>query len=106
MSILLGFAMNPQGAELLYNHRIFDVLGQCQFMRAQIQDTTATEMDLESSMELADRYQRLIMPTFELIVAILMTFGGKNDVVLNKVWMLFVVVGVVVHQLILSALLG
>lgn len=105
MSILLGFAMNPQGAELLYNHRIFDVLGQCQFMRAQIQDTTATEMDLESSMELADRYQRLIMPTLELIVAILMTFGGKNDVVLNKVWMLFVVV-VVVHQLILSALLG
>ncbi|KAL7312233.1 hypothetical protein PS15m_008020 [Mucor circinelloides] len=84
MSILLGYAMNPEGAELLYSHRIFDVLGQCQFMRAQIQDTTTTEMDLESSMELADRYQRLIMPTLELIVAILMTFGGKNDVVLNK----------------------
>lgn len=87
MSILLGFAMNPKGAELLYSNRIFEVLGQCQFMKAQIQDPSTTEINLESSMELSSRYQRLIMPTLELIVAILMTFGAKNDIVLNKVWM-------------------
>ncbi|KAF1796787.1 nucleoporin Nup186/Nup192/Nup205 [Mucor lusitanicus] len=84
MSILLGFAMNPKGAELLYSHRIFDVLGQCQFIKAQLQDPSITEMNLEDSMELSNRYQRLVMPTLELIVAILMTFGAKNDVVLNK----------------------
>lgn len=85
MSILLGFAMNPKGAELLYSHRIFDVLGQCQFIKAQLQVPPITEMNLEDSMELSNRYQRLVMPTLELIVAILMTFGAKNDVVLNKV---------------------
>ncbi|KAL9541318.1 hypothetical protein MBANPS3_009192 [Mucor bainieri] len=84
MSILLGVAMNPKGAELLYGHRIFDVLGQCQFMKAQRQDPSTTELNLEASMELAERHQRLITPTLELIAAILITFGAKNDVVLNK----------------------
>ncbi|KAG2214103.1 hypothetical protein INT46_011905 [Mucor plumbeus] len=84
MSILLRFAMNPEGAELLYSNRIFDVLGQCQFMKAQIQDPTTTEMNFESSMELAERYQQLIMPTLRLIVAILCCYGGKNDIVLSK----------------------
>ncbi|KAL0136800.1 nucleoporin Nup186/Nup192/Nup205 [Mucor lusitanicus] len=84
MSILLSFAMNPKGAELLYDHRIFDVLGQCQFIKAQLQVPPITEMNLEDSMELSNRYQRLVMPALELIVAILMTFGARNDVVLNK----------------------
>lgn len=85
MSILLRFATNPQGATLLYNNRIFDVLGQCQFMKAQIQDPTTTEMDLESSMILAERQQQLVMPTLRLIVAILCSYGEKNDTVLAKV---------------------
>lgn len=85
MSILLRFAMNPKGVELLYSNRIFDVLGQCQFMKAQIQDPTTTEMNFESSMELAERHQQLIMPTLRLIVAILCCYGGKNDTVLSKV---------------------
>ncbi|KAI8970167.1 nucleoporin Nup186/Nup192/Nup205 [Mycotypha africana] len=63
MSILLRFAMNPEGFELLYSNRIFDVLRQCQFMRAQQDPPTANQMDTGASAELADRYQRLMMPT-------------------------------------------
>ncbi|KAI8638705.1 nucleoporin Nup186/Nup192/Nup205 [Parasitella parasitica] len=84
MSILLRFAMNPSGAELLCNNRIFEILGQCQFMKAQIQNPTLTEMNLESSMELVERRQQLVMPTLQVIVSILCCFGGKNDTVLAK----------------------
>ncbi|CEP15804.1 hypothetical protein [Parasitella parasitica] len=84
MSILLRFAMNPSGAELLCSNRIFEILGQCQFMKAQTQDPTTTELNLESSMELAQRRQQLVMPTLQAIVAILCCYGGKNDAILAK----------------------
>ncbi|KAI9473490.1 MAG: nucleoporin Nup186/Nup192/Nup205 [Benjaminiella poitrasii] len=84
MSILLRLAMNPKGAELLYNHRIFEIFGQCQFMKAQQHDSTLADMDIDSTFELTERYQQLIMPTLKLIIAILCSFDGKNDQVLLK----------------------
>jgi hypothetical protein len=85
MSILLRMAMNPEGAEILFTNRIFEVLGQCQFMKVQQQDHTTTEMNIEVSRELAERRQQLITPTLKLIVALLCSYDGKNDLVLIKV---------------------
>lgn len=85
MSILLRLAMNRHGAELLFSNQIFEVLGQCQFMKAQILDSTTAEMNIVASVELAERYQQLVMPTLKLIVALLCCYDGKNDVVLLKV---------------------
>ncbi|KAI7906401.1 nucleoporin Nup186/Nup192/Nup205 [Cokeromyces recurvatus] len=84
MSILLRLAMNPKGAELLYNHRIFEIFGQCQFTKAQQHDPTLIDMDIDACSELSERYQQLIMPTLKLIVAILCSYDGKNDQVLLK----------------------
>lgn len=85
MSILLRMAMNPEGAQILFTNRIFEVLGQCQFMKAQQQDHTTTEMNEEVSRELAERRQQLVTPTLKLIVALLCSYDGKNDLVLIKV---------------------
>jgi nuclear pore complex protein Nup205 len=85
MSILLSLGMNPDGAELLFSNRIFEVLGQCQFMKAQQPDFAATQMNIDSSAELTGRYQQLLMPTLTLIVSILSSFGARNDTVLNSV---------------------
>jgi hypothetical protein len=84
MSILLTLAMNPEGAELLFSNRIFEVLGQCQFMKAQQHDFTSTQMNIESFEELEERYQQLLMPTLRLIVAILCSYGGNNENVLKR----------------------
>lgn len=75
MSILLRLAMNPEGAELLFDNRIFEVLGCCQFMSVKVQ----------SNNELIERYQRLIMPTLKVIAAILSVYGNKNNKVILKV---------------------
>lgn len=83
MSILLTLAENYDGAELLYNNRIFEVLGQCQFMKAQQDDFTSTQStDFE---ELESRYQQLLIPTLRLIVALLCTYGKNNENVLKRV---------------------
>ncbi|CAO3664623.1 unnamed protein product [Rhizopus stolonifer] len=75
MSILLRLAMNPEGAELLFENRIFEVLGQCQFMRVDISNATS---------ELSERYEQLVIPTLKLITAILSVYGNKNNKVLLK----------------------
>lgn len=85
MSILLSLAMNPEGAELLFRNRIFEVLGQCQFMKAQQQDYIATQTNVDQSEELAERYQQLLMPTLQLVVAILCSYCGENQNVLERV---------------------
>ncbi|CAO3653036.1 unnamed protein product [Mucor hiemalis] len=82
MSILLTLAENYDGAELLYSNRIFEVLGQCQFMKAQQDDFTSTQStDFE---ELESRYQQLLIPTLRLIVALLCTYGKNNENVLKR----------------------
>ncbi|KAG2192756.1 hypothetical protein INT47_008407, partial [Mucor saturninus] len=84
MSILLSLAMNPEGAELLFRNRIFEVLGQCQFMKAQQQDYITTQTNVGHSEELAERYQQLLMPTLKLVVAILCSYRGENETVLER----------------------
>jgi hypothetical protein len=42
-------------------------------------------MNIEVSRELAERRQQLITPTLKLIVALLCSYDGKNDLVLIKV---------------------
>lgn len=76
MSILLRLAMNPEGAELLFENRIFEVLGQCQFMRVDMSNATS---------ELSERYEQLVVPTLKLITAILSVYGNRNNKVLLKV---------------------
>lgn len=85
MSILLSLATNPEGAELLYSNRIFEVLGQCQFMKAQQQEFGSTQMNIDNSSDLSARYQRLLVPTLSLVVALLCCYDGKNDSVLKRV---------------------
>lgn len=85
MSVFLGLAMNPEGAEILFSNRIFEVLGQCQFMKAQQQDHLSTIANIDSSLELTERYERLLIPTLKLIAAILCSFGGENDTVTQRV---------------------
>ncbi|KAG2231221.1 hypothetical protein INT48_001223 [Thamnidium elegans] len=84
MSILLSLAMNPEGAEILFSNRIFEVLGQCQFMKAQQQEFITTQSNVDSSKELDERYQQLLMPTLKLIVAILCSYRGENNTVLQR----------------------
>ncbi|KAI8993542.1 nucleoporin Nup186/Nup192/Nup205 [Pilobolus umbonatus] len=84
LSILLTLAMNSEGAQLLLNHQIFEILGQCQFMKAHQQDLSVIQMSVDSSIELAERANQLLLPTLKLIVAILTTFGKKNNMVLLK----------------------
>ncbi|KAI8064293.1 nucleoporin Nup186/Nup192/Nup205 [Gilbertella persicaria] len=83
MSLLLRIARDTKGAELLYDHRILEVLSECQYLKVQ-QDYTATEAMNEATAELNDRRQRLVMPTLSLIVTLLCTFQGRNDAVLLK----------------------
>lgn len=86
MSILLSLAMNPEGAEILFSNRIFEVLGQCQFMKAQQQqEFVTTKTNVDRSKELDERYQQLLMPTLKLIVAILCSYRGENNTVLQRV---------------------
>ncbi|KAI9354412.1 nucleoporin Nup186/Nup192/Nup205 [Pilaira anomala] len=84
MSVFLGLAMNPEGAEILFSNRIFEVLGQCQFMKAQQQDHIFATTNVDSSLELTERYERLLIPTLKLIAAILCSFGGENDTVTQR----------------------
>ncbi|GAA5798583.1 hypothetical protein HPULCUR_003988 [Helicostylum pulchrum] len=85
MSILLSLAMNPEGAEILFSNRIFEVLGQCQFMKAQQQqEFVTTKTNVDRSKELDERYQQLLMPTLKLIVAILCSYRGENNTVLQR----------------------
>lgn len=83
MSVLSTLAQNYEGAELLYNNRIFEVLGQCQFMKAQQDDFTSTQST--GFEELESRYQQLLVPTLRLIAALLCTYGRNNGNVLKRV---------------------
>lgn len=85
MSILLRLAMNPDGAELLFDNQIFEVLCQSLFMRVEQQNPASVQANISTSGELLDRYQRVMLPTLKLIVAILSTFGKKNAKVISKV---------------------
>jgi nuclear pore complex protein Nup205 len=85
MSILFSLAMNLEGAEVLYGNRIFEVLGQCQFMKAHQQDFASTNMNVDQSSELFKRYQRLLNPTLNLIAAILSVYKGQNNQVSLRV---------------------
>ncbi|KAL4205904.1 nucleoporin Nup186/Nup192/Nup205 [Rhizopus microsporus] len=87
MSILLRLAMNPDGAELLFDNQIFEVLCQSLFMRVEQQNPASVQANISTSGELLDRYQRVMLPTLKLIVAILSTFGKKNAKVISKVQM-------------------
>ncbi|KAI9255327.1 nucleoporin Nup186/Nup192/Nup205 [Sporodiniella umbellata] len=75
MSILLRLGMNPEGAKYLFNNRIFEVLGQCQFMRIDVSKITS---------DLLERYERLVNPTLKLITAIISVYGSDNNKLLRK----------------------
>ena len=82
-SILLRLARDPKGADLLCNHRIVEVLSECQYMKVQRQDFV--EAGDEATKELNNRYHRLIMPTLQLMTTLLCTYQGQNDEVLLNV---------------------
>ncbi|KAI8888214.1 hypothetical protein K501DRAFT_240949 [Backusella circina FSU 941] len=84
MSILLKLATNANGAQLLVDNRIFEVLGHCHFIRAQQQDLTTIQLYSDSSSELMNRYNQLLIPTLKLISAILICLGSMNDTVLSR----------------------
>ncbi|KAI8358504.1 nucleoporin Nup186/Nup192/Nup205 [Choanephora cucurbitarum] len=79
-SILLRLARDLKGADLLCNHRIVEVLSECQYMKVQRQDFV--EAGDEATKELNNRYHRLIMPTLQLMTTLLCTYQGQNDEVL------------------------
>lgn len=85
MSILLKLSTNKNGAQLLVDNRIFEVLGHCHFIRAQQQDLTTIQLYNDSSSELMSRYDQLLIPTLKLISAILICLGSVNDTVLSRV---------------------
>ena len=85
MTFLLTFAMYKEGAEFLYTHRIFEILGQCQFMKAQKQYSTSVETNTDSIAELDDRYRQVFIPTVSIVAAILISFRGENKDVIKRV---------------------
>lgn len=105
MSLFLRLSLCKQGAKLLIENRIVDVLSHCQFIGARPEAAPYNNgkhdagMDgwvdllicfvmvdrMQTEVNFNERYDRLIMPALKLISAVLCTLGRSNGVVIDKV---------------------
>ncbi|KAI8801071.1 nucleoporin Nup186/Nup192/Nup205 [Cladochytrium replicatum] len=85
LSLLLRIAQSRDGAEKLVESKLIDVLTDCQFVdqKPEMDNVSMTDYDtfLPPSIE---KYQSLLLPTFELLIAVSSQLARTNAVVLVK----------------------
>ncbi|KAG0171913.1 hypothetical protein DFQ28_000778 [Apophysomyces sp. BC1034] len=79
MSLFLRITMRKEGARLLLENRILDVLTHCQFMNARPETES-----LSLGINPCQLYEQMLVPAFKLIVGLLCSVGRVDTIMLEK----------------------
>ncbi|ORZ19822.1 nucleoporin Nup186/Nup192/Nup205 [Absidia repens] len=81
ISLCIDVASKRNGAQLLLENGILEVLGHCEFIGARPKSSSNKDVDTI----LMTRYHQLLLPTLRLIVTLLYSVGRVNGFLLEKV---------------------
>ncbi|CAO3614916.1 unnamed protein product [Cunninghamella echinulata] len=80
VSLFTRIALKKNGAELLMENGILEVLGQCEFIAAR-----PNTSDKDTNKLFVQRYEQLLLPTLRFIVTLLCSIGRLNGVMIEMV---------------------
>ncbi|CAO3622543.1 unnamed protein product [Cunninghamella blakesleeana] len=80
ISLFTRIALKKNGAELLIENEVLEVLGQCEFIAAK-----PNTSDKDTNNILVQRYEQLLLPTLRFIVTLLCSIGRLNGYMIEMV---------------------